>query len=248
MKKKFVILLTLVAFSGNIFAQERTAENRPYTDLRPFHLGIVIGTHNQDLEFANVGPQLITNEDGTQANKLITCDQDRWDMGFNVGVLGELRLTNEFSFRVSPQLYFGTRHITFHNFTDALEDGTPIEESQTMKSVYVSSALDLIYNSQRLNNIRPYLMVGLNPMLNLTNKSSDYIRLKRHEIFFELGLGCDLYLPFFKLRPELKFCYGLLDSFDDKHADELKDKNMVAYAKSVKSAHSKMIVLSFYFD
>ena len=37
-------------------AQERTVENRPYTDLRPFHFGVMVGTHLQDLEFINAGP------------------------------------------------------------------------------------------------------------------------------------------------------------------------------------------------
>ena len=73
-------------FGGQAMAQTRTVENRPYTDLRPFHFGIVAGTHLQDLEFVNVGMQTIVNEDGTTSEALITCDQDRWDNGFTVGI------------------------------------------------------------------------------------------------------------------------------------------------------------------
>ena len=51
-------------FGGQAMAQTRTVENRPYTDLRPFHFGIVAGTHLQDLEFVNVGMQTLVNEDG----------------------------------------------------------------------------------------------------------------------------------------------------------------------------------------
>ena len=64
----------------------------------------------------------------------------------------------------------------------------------------------------------------------------------------EAGVGCDFYLPFFKLRPELKFVYALGNSLDTKHADELRDKNMLKYAQAVSKASSKMIVLSFYFE
>ena len=91
-------------------------------------------------------------------------------------------------------------------------------------------------------------MAGVSPMLNLSGKDSDYIKLKKYDVFLELGLGCDFYLPFFKLRPELKFCYSLINSLDTKHPDNLRDKNMLMYAKSVKEAHSKMVVLSFYFE
>ena len=46
-------------------AQERTVQNRPYTDLRQFHFGVIVGTHMQDVELLNAGPQIITAEDGT---------------------------------------------------------------------------------------------------------------------------------------------------------------------------------------
>lgn len=247
MNRLFSIILMLAAtLCAN--AQGKAVQNRPYTDLRPFHFGVVVGMHLQDIEFTNVGPQMVMNEDGTSAEKIITCDQDRWDMGFNVGVLGELRLGNHFAFRIAPTMYFGTRHLTFMNLTDKLENGEPIIQNQEMKSVYISSALNLLFSAPRLNNVRPYLMAGVNPMINLSGKDNDYVKLKRYDVFLELGLGCDFYLPYFKLRPELKFCYSLINSLDTKHPDRLKDKNMMMYAKSVKDAHSKMIVLSFYFE
>jgi len=64
----------------------------------------------------------------------------------------------------------------------------------------------------------------------------------------EVGLGCALYLPFFKLTPELKFCYSLKDAIDHDHVNELKDANMRKYTNAVTKGHSKMIVLTFYFE
>lgn len=61
-------------------------------------------------------------------------------------------------------------------------------------------------------------------------------------------MGCDFYLPFFKLRPELKFCYSLINSLDTDHASKIKDKNMLMYTNSVNEARTKMFVLSFYFE
>lgn len=246
--KKTITLIMACIVSMVSMAQGSAVQNRPYTDLRPFHFGVVVGMHLQDIEFVNVGPQTIVADDGTSMQKVIACDQDRWDQGFNVGVLGEARLGTHFAFRVAPTMYFGNRHLTFLNYTDKLENGQPITQTQDLKTVYVSTALDLIFSAPRLNNTRPYLMAGLNPMLNLSGKDNDYVRLKSYSLFLEVGMGCDFYLPFFKLRPELKFCYGLGNSLDTGHADKLKDKNMMMYAKSVKEATSKMIVLSFHFE
>lgn len=91
-RNHIIVLLLAVLLPMSVFAQERTVQNRPYTDLRKFHFGILVGAHLQDLEFKNVGPQVVQSEDGSMVDALVTTDQDRWDPGFTVGVLGELRL------------------------------------------------------------------------------------------------------------------------------------------------------------
>lgn len=201
----------------------------------------------QDLEFNNVGTQVITDENGNRREYTITTDQDRWDNGFNVGVLGELRLTENFQLRIAPALYFGARHISFHNH-DAQAPDSMLLRNQTIKTAYISCAADLIFAAPRFNNQRPYIITGLNPMINLSGSKSDYLKLKRYDLFFEIGLGCDVYLPFFKLRPELKFLYGLTNNLNTEHAKQIRDKSMLPYTMSVNKARSKMIVLTFYFE
>ena len=247
--RKYITIAVLSLLSiVSLQAQEKTVQNKPYIDLRPLHFGVLVGTHLQDAEFSNVGPQLITNEDGSQSTKLITCDQDNWNAGFTVGVLAEARINEYLAFRFAPAMYFGTRHYTFLNHTDKLEDGRNIQEQQEMKSVYVAASCDLIYAAKRFNNHRPYLMAGVTPMFNLTGDSEDYLQFKKSECLLELGVGCDFYLPFFKLRPELKFMLGLSNALDTKHYTTLQDKNMLPYSCSVNKAKSKIIALTFYFE
>lgn len=241
-----IICLTLLPVA--LLAQERTVQNRPYTDLRDLHFGVLVGTHLQDLEFVNVGPQTITNDDGTTQQVIVSTDQDRWDVGFNVGVLAELRLSTHFQLRVAPAMYFGARHIMFRNYSLLKENGAPTERRQDLKTAYVSSAFDLIAAAPRFNNHRPYVMAGLNPMVNLSGKGNDYLKLKKFDAFLEVGVGCDFYLPYFKLRPELKFMYGLTNCLNTNHDKDIRDKSMLPYTNSVNSARSKMIVLTFYFE
>lgn len=237
-----------MALVQSLHAQERTVENRPYCDLRPLHFGVIVGTHFQGLEFENVGTQRFTDEDGNVVESLVTCEQDRSDNGFHVGVLGELRLTDYLAFRVAPTMYFGNRHITFRDLT-AKDDGTmEVTERQDLKTAYIACSMNLIYAAKRFNNHRPYVMMGISPMLNLSAKSSDYIRLKSTDLFFEVGMGCDFYLPFFKLRPELKFMYSLGNCLKKGYVNQLKDKNLIKYAGSVSSAKSSIIALTFYFE
>ena len=248
MTKKTITILLLLLTALRGLAQERAIQHKPYIDLRPLHFGILVGMNMQDLEFKNVGPQLVEFNDGTMEEKTIVCDQDRWNSGFSVGVLADLRLNTHLNLRFTPTMHFGSKHLTFLNMTDKTQEGRLVEMTQDMKNTYLSFPLDLKFSAERWNNYRPYLMAGVNPMLNLTNKNQEYIQLKRADVFLEVGIGCDFYLPFFKLIPELKFCYSLSDALDHGHASELKDVNMRQYTNAVTSGHSKMIVLTFYFE
>ena len=229
--------------------QDRRVQYKPYIDLRPMHFGILIGAHLQDLEFENVGMQTITDDNGVVTNQLIVCDADRWSPGFSVGVLGELRLHDNFSLRVAPTMHFGAKHLTFidlQNMDGAT--GRPVRQTQDLKNTYFSLPVDIKFAAPRWNNHRPYLMAGINPMINMTKGDTDIIRLNSFSTMVEVGLGCDFYLPFFKLIPELKFCFGLSNVLDKDHINELRDANLRAFAGSVSSAQSKMVVLTFYFE
>lgn len=245
--RRIVISFVLAICCLPAFSQGHTVENRPYTDLRPFHFGILVGAHAQDLELTNVGPQTMTLADGSQQVYTITADQDRWDQGFNVGVLGEARLDDYFSLRIAPTLYFGSRHLTFHNMDSQAPDSLR-DRTQNLKSVYISCSADVIFASKRAGNHRPYLLAGLCPAINLSGKSDDILKLKRYDVYFETGVGCDFYLPFFKLRPELKFMFGLTNSLDTKHPQQLRDASLRPFAMSVNKAKTKMIALAFYFE
>jgi hypothetical protein len=229
-------------------AQERKVQNKPYTDLRPLHLGILVGMNLQDIELENVGPQSILQEDGTMKTQTIVCDDDKWNAGFSVGVLADLRLSQHLNLRFTPTMHFGAKHLTFYNMTELTAEGRLTELTQDMKTTYMSFPVDLKFSAERWNNYRPYIIAGVNQLVNLTSKNQDYLQLKRADTMIEVGLGCDLYLPFFKLIPELKFCYSLTNAIDWRHADELQDTNKRMYANAVKSGQTKMIVLTFYFE
>ena len=235
MKQRILIIATAIMIATACAAQKRyVIQHKPYIDLRPMHFGISVGVNMQDIEFETEAP--------------IVCDADRWNTGFSVGVLADMRLTNHLNLRLSPTMHFGAKHLVFRNLTNSTTDGMVTTETQDLKNTYLALPIDLKFSAQRWNNIRPYMLAGVSPMVNLTNKSQEIVQLKRTDLMVEVGLGCDLYLPFFKLIPELKFCYGLGDRIDKGHITDIKDDHKKMYASSIKSGHTKMIVLSFYFE
>ena len=235
MKIRLLSIIAAICIATGCMAQIRySIQHKPYIDLRPMHFGISVGRNMQEIEFDSEAP--------------IVCDADRWNSGLSVGVLADMRLSNHLNLRISPTMHFGSKHLMLKNTGVLDTEGRPITETQDMKNTYLAVPVDLKFSAQRWNNIRPYMLAGVSPMMNLTSKNQEIIQLKRTDLMVEVGLGCDLYLPFFKLIPELKFCYGLGNRIDKSHVADLKDDNKKLYANAVNSGHTKMIVLSFYFE
>lgn len=231
---RFLHILLLLALPLALLAQERKVQNKPYIDYRRLHYGFFVGTHLQDMEFMNNG---YVTETGEQWY----ADIATYNPGFSVGVLADLRLGTHFSLRALPTLHFGQNTIRFREQTGGAK------EKQQVKTTYLACPVHVKCAAERFNNYRPYITAGLSPMVNLTIKKQQPILFKKFDCMFEVGFGCDFYLPFFKLIPELKFAFSLMDVLDKERPD-LLDENKLKFTQSVDKVVSKMVVLSFYFE
>ena len=81
----------------------------------------------------------------------------------------------------------------------------------------------------------------------VSKKRNDLLKLNTFDGYLTIGLGCDFYLPYFKLIPELKFCFGLTDVINRKRND-LRDPADIKFTQSLKKATSNLVILSFYFE
>ena len=107
----------------------------------------------------------------------------------------------------------------------------------------------LKFKGDRLNNVRPYVIGGINYRYDLAAKKElddekpIYIRIKKPDLYYELGAGLDFYLPYFKLSVELKMSNGLSDvlvrEVSPKHPE---------YVNAIEKMKSQIWVLSFHFE
>ncbi|MBQ2186555.1 MAG: PorT family protein, partial [Bacteroidaceae bacterium] len=107
--------------------------------------------------------------------------------------------------------------------------------------------VDVKFSAPRWNNFRPYLIAGASPTVDLTTRKHAALMMKPFDCYLELGMGCDIYLPFFKLIPELKFCIGLADILK-KNRSDLIDNTLEKFTHSLDGAQSKLIVFTLYFE
>jgi hypothetical protein len=230
----YYILPVLLLLPLSLTAQERKVQNKPYIDYRRLHYGFFVGTHLQDMEFVNNG--FVTDN-----GEMWYADIAEYNPGFSVGVLADWRLSEHFALRAIPTMHFGQNSIVFR------EQNSGEVSRQQVKTTYISLPLHVKYSAERFNNYRPYLTAGISPMYNLTVKKQKQLLLKKFDFMVEVGMGCDFYLPFFKLIPEIKFAFSLLDVLE-KDRKDLLDANYLKFTQSVDGATSKMIILSLYFE
>lgn len=233
MKRLFLFIGLGCLISSAVFGQKERPKNQPYADFKMFHLGFHVGIHAQDL--------ILTNTGYTENGETLFAEIPSYSPGFSVGVIGDMFLNPYMNLRFTPTLHFGDKQFMF------IEQNTQETFSTVVRSSYLSFPLSVKYTALRLNNYRPYLIGGVYGAFDMGRKKGNPLLLKGVDYGVEFGFGCDIYLPYFKLCPELRFSFGLVDLLE-KDRDDLNDAEMIKYTKALSKATSRMITLTFNFE
>ncbi len=141
---------------------------------------------------------------------------------FGAGLIGKMRLNDNFDLGVEPGLQFVERELTFNTqvndiySTDLVNPFTPLvltaaDTSRKIKSTYVDVPLLLEFHGDRWYNSRPYAAAGVNYLLNLQSNSSSaddnqqgIFRTTTHNFAWSAELGIQFYFSRFKLTPAFR--------------------------------------------
>lgn len=214
---------------------QRAVQYLQYEDLKPYHFGFLVGLHTQDLILEHSGQM---DDNGERWYGSVPA----YTPGFTVGVLGDLRLAECLSLRLSPTIHFGSKDMML------VSDASSTKPLKTqIRSNYFMVPLSLRYRGARTDNYRPYLMAGVSAGLDMGRDKKEPVLLKAIHPYLELGVGCDLYLPYFRLVPELKFCLGLADIFEHDRLDQ-DSEDFLRYTNAFDRITSRLVVLSLQFE
>lgn len=132
--------------------------------------------------------------------------------GFNVGLIGELRINQFLDMRFEPGLFYAQRTIGFRGFSD---ENNAIRD---VKSTYINFPLLLKASTKRLGNWKPYVIGGASFSMNLgsnetslDDNSSGTFRMTKNNYNWELGFGIDFYLEYFKFSPSIRGVFAIND-------------------------------------
>ncbi|MBD8389070.1 porin family protein [Dysgonomonas sp. BGC7] len=214
--------------------QLRRAVNQPFADQKMYHLGFSIGITGHDMILTHTG---FVGDNG----EAWFAEIPSYSVGFNVGMIGDRYLNEYFNLRLAPTLYLGERRFVFKEQTSGEE------YTASVRSNYLTLPLLLKFSAPRIKNYRPYLLAGGYAAMDIGSKKEDVLRFKKMDYGLEFGIGCNFYLPLFKLCPELKFSFGLTDLVRKGRSD-LTDKDLLKYTQAILSGKSRMISLVFNFE
>ena len=231
MKKIYKVAIILL-LSQNLFAQRYNVPlNLPNYDNKPIHFGFLIGLNSLDFKLtpvSNIEDELFVIQSQSQK-------------GFNLGVVSNMRLGNNLDFRFIPTLSLAERRIFY-----TLNDNTVLtDENKKIESTFIEFPVSIKYKSSRYNNGRAYIMTGLKYSLDLASQRNiddeglEIVKIKKDDFLYEIGLGLDFYLPYFKFSPELKANFGLTN---------LVVNDGSIYSRSIKGMKTRGFSISFTFE
>ena len=238
---RFILFLAFIICSSavqNTFAQmysnDGQVKNLQRYDINPYHFGFTLGFNQMNFAVSKF-------KDYRKIDTLYTVTPQS-ESGFNIGIVSNLRLGTFWDLRFIPSLYFGERRLLY----SYLYKNQIVNNFQSIQSNLLDFPLLFKYKSARMINTRVYVLAGGAYTLDLASLSKKtqelnqaLVRLKRDDFTYQIGVGFDFYLVYFKFSTELKMEFGTQNLLK-------RDNNI--FDNSIDKLQSKMLILSFTFE
>ncbi|MBA4746127.1 MAG: PorT family protein [Muricauda sp.] len=175
----------------------------------------ILNLQNEDKKFLNWGYYLGFNQYDFQfeykddIGKDILVDKS---FGFNVGLIGELRINEFLDARFEPGLLYTSRILGFPGLP------SQVDALREVRSTYIRFPLLIKASTRRIGNWKPFIIGGVYTSINLgsnedslDDNSSGQFRMKQNVYGYELGFGIDFYTEYFKFTPSIRGVFALTD-------------------------------------
>jgi len=198
--KQIVILIIMLGISGLAKAQytDDIPRNRPFFDKKKVSWGYYFGMNFYDFKI-----------DYDQEYEHIIQESNP---GFQVGLVGNLNINPNLSIRTEPGVFFTNRKLIFRNLL------TPKDSIREITSNYVQLPISIKFNTIRYGNIRPYITGGIVYAYNLNSwedsnndNAAGRFRMRKNVWMYEVGIGLEMYLFYFKFTPSIRGVFSLQD-------------------------------------
>lgn len=230
----FLILSTLVfGLGGSTWAQTARG-NYNFLDFnqKPYYFGITLAYNSSNFKVYQ-SKEFVLN-DSIDVVESVT------GPGFNLGIVTNLKIGENFDIRFLPTLSFGERNI---NYSSTRLDRKPF--ARRVESVFVEMPFHARYKSAPFHDKRLFVIAGVKYAFDVASDSRSrqaetLVKIAPSDFSFELGAGIQMFLPYFIFSPEIKFSHGMNNILIfDKNLDE---------SSVIDRVLSRTFTLSFHFE
>ena len=198
--KKVKLFLILIMFSQSLLAQMSGRENHNFRDFnkKAYYFGINLGFNNSGYKLQQSG--FFINNDS------IKVTEGKSEIGVNMHMITNLKLGEYFDFRFLPGFSFAQRGLEFTQVSSSLVVERKIE------SVFFELPFHIRFKSEPYKDKRMFIVAGLKYSYDVqTNSKSrkSLIKIAPHDFQYEVGVGMQMFYPYFIFSPEIKFSRGL---------------------------------------
>ena len=228
------ICLCFLQGEAQLFTKERLINNENF-DKAKLSYGYYLGFNNYDFNI-----DYKTDVEDIQVVK---------STGFNVGLIGNIRINDYFDIRLEPGLVMSNRTLSY---SGTYFEGLIYEEKdlkRELRSTYIHIPLLIKISTKRVDNIKPFVVGGISTALNLSSNqdnpddnSQGVFRLTKNNIFYELGIGVDIYLTWFKFTPSVRGVF----SIKDEHIEDF-DPNS-PWTRNIDQMQTRGVFINFTFQ
>lgn len=231
-------MLCLVCLCVSVQAQKQTVKFLSTYDNQQLHFGFLLGINSANFIVK-------TSPDIASLDSVLSVEPYA-QSGFSLGIVSDLRMNQHMNLRFLTTLSFAERGLTYR--VRSTKQNAIIEQKKNVESTFLMFPFNVKYRAARLNNYRVYLVAGATYMLDLASQEGAdqnlkpeeiFVRIHKSDLLFEVGMGIDFYLEFFKFTPEIKMGFGIPDLL--VHEDQI-------YSQAIRVLRSKMVMFTFYFE
>ncbi|MFM7015827.1 MAG: porin family protein [Bacteroidota bacterium] len=228
-----IAMMFLIVSSTTVRAQRIIVKNQEKYDKQWIHFGFLLGTNKTNFKVSRT-------ENFLKNDSVLFLSADG-QTGFDLGIISNLRIAENFDLRFTPMLAFSQRDI---NYRMTLKVAGSTTVTKKIESTFIQFPLLLKFKSNRVNNYRFYVLGGAKYMIDLVSQAAvendqQLVKLKKYDYGYEIGLGMDLYLPLFKFAPEIKMYQGIPNILGNDNA---------VYTTSLNGLKSRIWSVSFTFE
>ena len=207
--KKIIYIFILLFFSAPAigFAQKERIEHLPNFDERLIHFGYYLGLNQLSYKVSYNSPLDLSTTPPYNQELAVQIDKS---FGFNIGFVVDLRLHKNINLRFEPGLVSNATTLYFKDVYDDSNKGS--DDDRKIAGTYMHLPLLFKFNTDRYNNIRPYLIGGASYDYNFSSNEknkqdneSGQFRTTTHNFMYELGVGMEFYFYFFKFSPSIRY-------------------------------------------